>query len=99
MQLIHGGCPAHVQAWRSCKGSRDNTRGYTCGLWQLLHSLAARLEDQEHGGAFWMHTVRCSAALQALSLPWVCCQSAMLQCCPEHSCSMPALRMGHKLES
>lgn len=27
--------------YRSCLGSRPDTRGYTCGLWMLLHSLAA----------------------------------------------------------
>ena len=28
--------------WRSCAGSVEGTRGYTCGLWTLLHTLAAR---------------------------------------------------------
>ena len=30
-----------VQEWGSCRVSRENSRGYTCGLWLLLHSLAA----------------------------------------------------------
>lgn len=28
--------------WRSCKGTYPYMRGYTCGMWSLFHSLAAR---------------------------------------------------------
>jgi hypothetical protein len=38
--------------WRSCAGSVEGTRGYTCGLWTLLHALAARAPGPE-GGAAW----------------------------------------------
>jgi thiol oxidase len=38
--------------WRSCAGSVEGTRGYTCGLWTLLHTLAARAPGPE-GGAAW----------------------------------------------
>ncbi|GAQ90771.1 hypothetical protein KFL_006820090 [Klebsormidium nitens] len=37
--------------WRSCQGSTADTRGYSCGLWQLFHSLAARLDAGEGGAA------------------------------------------------
>ena len=33
------------------------TRGYTCGLWLLFHSLAARVGG-DTGGALWMAAVR-----------------------------------------
>lgn len=52
-----------VQEWGSCKGSRENSRGFTCGLWLLLHSLAARATPEATGGAFWMTAVRCDPAL------------------------------------
>ena len=50
-----------VQAWRSCKGSKEGKRGYTCGLWQMMHSLAARIADEDKGGAMWLRTIRCPA--------------------------------------
>ena len=46
-----------VQPWRSCKGSVPERRGYTCGLWMLFHSLAARVTGPT-GGALWMAAVR-----------------------------------------
>eukprot|EP00755_Sulcionema_specki_P022450 Sspe_Gene.76547::Locus_47831_Transcript_1_1_Confidence_1.000_Length_1430::g.76547::m.76547/K10758/QSOX; thiol oxidase len=40
--------------WLGCRGSKPTFRGYTCGLWQLFHSLAvgslARENDPELGG-------------------------------------------------
>lgn len=33
--------------WRQCKGSLSYTRGYTCGLWLLLHSTTFALADNE----------------------------------------------------
>uniref|UniRef100_A0A061S7X1 Sulfhydryl oxidase n=1 Tax=Tetraselmis sp. GSL018 TaxID=582737 RepID=A0A061S7X1_9CHLO len=44
-----------IQPWRSCKGSRPDTRGYTCGVWSLLHATAAILP--EDGGRAWMEAV------------------------------------------
>ena len=55
-----------VQAWQSCKGSQEGKRGYTCGLWQVLHSLAARVGPEEVGGAVWMHGVRWEPAFTAV---------------------------------
>ena len=52
-------CDGLVQEWDQCKGSKPGRRGYTCGLWQLLHSLAAESLPAETGGAFWMTAVRC----------------------------------------
>lgn len=42
--------------WRSCAGSEEGKRGYTCGLWMLFHSLAARApggNGSDDGGAVW----------------------------------------------
>lgn len=36
--------------WRGCRGSRPDSRGYTCGLWQLLHALAS-LQPEAPPGA------------------------------------------------
>jgi len=33
--------------WMQCRGSRGNTRGYTCGLWLTIHSMARELADRE----------------------------------------------------
>lgn len=33
-------------------------RGYTCGLWQLFHTLASRLPDSENSGAVWLAAVK-----------------------------------------
>ncbi|KAL4270819.1 hypothetical protein AHAS_AhasUnG0052600 [Arachis hypogaea] len=30
-----------------CRGSKNETRGFSCGLWVLLHSLSVRIEDGE----------------------------------------------------
>ncbi|XP_043696406.1 sulfhydryl oxidase 2 isoform X3 [Telopea speciosissima] len=35
-----------------CRGSKPDTRGYSCGLWVLLHSLSVRIEDGESHLAF-----------------------------------------------
>uniref|UniRef100_A0A7N0VHW0 Sulfhydryl oxidase n=1 Tax=Kalanchoe fedtschenkoi TaxID=63787 RepID=A0A7N0VHW0_KALFE len=35
-----------------CRGSRNNTRGFSCGFWVLLHSLSLRVEDEESQFAF-----------------------------------------------
>ncbi|XP_010243772.1 PREDICTED: sulfhydryl oxidase 2-like isoform X2 [Nelumbo nucifera] len=38
--------------WIFCRGSKNDTRGFSCGLWILLHSLSVRLEDGESHLAF-----------------------------------------------
>ncbi|KAJ4974016.1 hypothetical protein NE237_007190 [Protea cynaroides] len=38
--------------WIFCRGSKPDTRGYSCGLWVLLHSLSVRVEDGESHMAF-----------------------------------------------
>lgn len=52
-----------IQDWVQCKGSKAGRRGYTCGLWMLLHSLAANALPEASGGAFWMTAVRYSYPL------------------------------------
>ncbi|KAK9807842.1 hypothetical protein WJX72_011018 [[Myrmecia] bisecta] len=52
------GMDTHVQDWHSCKGTKPNSRGYTCGLWMLFHTLAVRTEPADRGGALWMTAVR-----------------------------------------
>ena len=44
-------------AWGACAGSAPGLRGYSCGLWTLIHALAARAEPL-HGGALWLGGVR-----------------------------------------
>ena len=48
--------------WRQCEGSVEGKRGYTCGLWLLFHSLAARSvvpssQKNDYAGATWLATV------------------------------------------
>ncbi|KAE8730117.1 Sulfhydryl oxidase 1 [Hibiscus syriacus] len=38
--------------WMFCRGSRNDTRGFSCGLWVLMHSLSVRIEDGESQSAF-----------------------------------------------
>lgn len=38
--------------WIFCRGSRNDTRGFSCGLWALMHSLSVRIEDEESQVAF-----------------------------------------------
>ncbi|CAI0431784.1 unnamed protein product [Linum tenue] len=38
--------------WMFCRGSRNDTRGFSCGLWVLLHSLSVRIDDKESQFAF-----------------------------------------------
>ncbi|XP_068490707.1 sulfhydryl oxidase 2 isoform X1 [Phaseolus vulgaris] len=33
--------------WMFCRGSKNETRGFSCGLWVLMHSLSVRIEDGE----------------------------------------------------
>ncbi|XP_020105886.1 sulfhydryl oxidase 1-like isoform X1 [Ananas comosus] len=38
--------------WIFCRGSKNETRGFSCGLWVLLHSLSVRVGDGESQAAF-----------------------------------------------
>ncbi|KAL7149443.1 hypothetical protein ABFS83_05G040800 [Erythranthe nasuta] len=38
--------------WMFCRGSKNETRGFSCGLWVLLHSLSVRVDDGESHLAF-----------------------------------------------
>ncbi|XP_021615766.1 sulfhydryl oxidase 2 isoform X2 [Manihot esculenta] len=38
--------------WMFCRGSKNDTRGFSCGLWVLMHSLSVRIEDAESQFAF-----------------------------------------------
>uniref|UniRef100_A0A6P7HBE4 Sulfhydryl oxidase n=1 Tax=Diabrotica virgifera virgifera TaxID=50390 RepID=A0A6P7HBE4_DIAVI len=35
--------------WLGCKGSADNYRGYTCGMWKLFHYLTVNAADEAVG--------------------------------------------------
>ncbi|GAB2280002.1 Sulfhydryl oxidase 1 [Dionaea muscipula] len=38
--------------WVYCRGSMKETRGYSCGLWVLLHAISVRVDDGESNMAF-----------------------------------------------
>ncbi|KAJ3670718.1 hypothetical protein LUZ60_008144 [Juncus effusus] len=38
--------------WIFCRGSKKDTRGFSCGLWILMHSLSVRVGDGESQSAF-----------------------------------------------
>uniref|UniRef100_A0A0D6QYW0 Sulfhydryl oxidase n=1 Tax=Araucaria cunninghamii TaxID=56994 RepID=A0A0D6QYW0_ARACU len=38
--------------WIFCRGSKNDTRGFSCGLWILFHSLSVRIEDGESMATF-----------------------------------------------
>ncbi|KAK4763461.1 hypothetical protein SAY87_012899 [Trapa incisa] len=38
--------------WMFCRGSKNDTRGFSCGLWVLFHSLSVRVDDGESQFAF-----------------------------------------------
>ncbi|MQM18585.1 hypothetical protein Taro_051582 [Colocasia esculenta] len=38
--------------WIFCHGSKKDTRGFSCGLWVLIHSLSVRVRDEESYLAF-----------------------------------------------
>lgn len=62
LTVVHSCTPSHPlnakQEWAGCRGSTPESRGYTCGLWQLLHALAARLPDEANAGAVWLAAVK-----------------------------------------
>ncbi|KAJ0763679.1 putative thiol oxidase [Helianthus annuus] len=38
--------------WMFCRGSREDTSGFSCGLWVLLHSVSVRVDDKGSHLAF-----------------------------------------------
>lgn len=47
------------RGWSHCKGSYKDSRGYTCGLWMLFHSLSVRMPDtSENAGQEWLNTIK-----------------------------------------
>ncbi|KAM7271225.1 hypothetical protein ACFE04_030439 [Oxalis oulophora] len=38
--------------WMFCRGSKNETRGFSCGLWVLLHSISVKIQDGESQFAF-----------------------------------------------
>nr|GEU47599.1 sulfhydryl oxidase 2-like isoform X2 [Tanacetum cinerariifolium] len=38
--------------WMFCHGSKNDTRGFSCGLWVLLHAISVRVDDRESQLAF-----------------------------------------------
>ncbi|KAM0904496.1 hypothetical protein ACQ4PT_017960 [Festuca glaucescens] len=38
--------------WMFCRGSKSETRGFSCGLWVLLHSLTVQIGDGESQSTF-----------------------------------------------
>eukprot|EP01018_Ginkgo_biloba_P027215 Gb_28602 [translate_table: standard] len=38
--------------WIFCRGSKNDTRGFSCGLWLLFHSLSVRIENEEAMATF-----------------------------------------------
>ncbi|XP_011621144.1 sulfhydryl oxidase 2 isoform X1 [Amborella trichopoda] len=38
--------------WIFCRGSKNDTRGFSCGLWVLFHSISVRVGDGESHSAF-----------------------------------------------
>lgn len=47
-------CGDHIPRgyWMFCRGSRNDTRGYSCGLWLLFHAISVRVEDRLASSAF-----------------------------------------------
>lgn len=45
------------EQWVACKGTKTDTRGFTCGLWLLFHATAARVPETD-GGALFMPALR-----------------------------------------
>ncbi|GMH40117.1 hypothetical protein BSKO_08021 [Bryopsis sp. KO-2023] len=41
-----------MMEWATCKGSLPNSRGFTCGVWSLMHSMAARVPET-NGAKTW----------------------------------------------
>jgi thiol oxidase len=45
--------------WVNCLGSSKDSRGYTCGLWMLFHSLSVRMpESSKRAGQEWLAIIK-----------------------------------------
>lgn len=46
--------------WNQCAGSTSESRGYTCGLWMLFHSLSVRMPEKNgsRSGQEWLDVIR-----------------------------------------
>lgn len=49
---------SEFEDWKGCKGSIPDSRGYTCGLWQLFHSLSVRLPEGDVSGQEWLGVLK-----------------------------------------
>ncbi|KAL9260431.1 Sulfhydryl oxidase 2-like protein [Drosera capensis] len=38
--------------WMFCRGSTKDTRGFSCGLWVMMHAISVRIDDRESHIAF-----------------------------------------------
>eukprot|EP00890_Picochlorum_soloecismus_P003612 jgi/Picsp_1/4251/NSC_01760-R1_quiescin-sulfhydryl oxidase 1 len=49
-----------LPAWVGCAGSTVDTRGYTCGLWQVMHALSVRMptKGMSDPGSEWLETIK-----------------------------------------
>lgn len=47
-------CGDHIPRgyWVFCRGSQNDTRGYSCGLWLLFHAVAVRVDNQLASSTF-----------------------------------------------
>lgn len=48
------------EPWNQCAGSTSESRGYTCGLWMLFHSLSVRMPERDgsQSGQEWLDIIR-----------------------------------------
>lgn len=49
--LCETGWSQFSQDWESCKGTWPHTRGYSCGLWTLFHTVVGRTRGKAAGAA------------------------------------------------
>eukprot|EP00927_Polykrikos_kofoidii_P016834 TRINITY_DN17635_c0_g1_i1.p1 TRINITY_DN17635_c0_g1~~TRINITY_DN17635_c0_g1_i1.p1 ORF type:complete len:742 (-),score=116.41 TRINITY_DN17635_c0_g1_i1:129-2354(-) len=40
---------SYGSSWQMCKGTWPNTRGFTCGLWMLLHAISLATDKEDAG--------------------------------------------------
>lgn len=51
--------PIDHHGWGNCLGSSKDSRGYTCGLWMLFHSLSVRMpETSKMAGQEWLDAIK-----------------------------------------
>ncbi|KAL6764889.1 hypothetical protein V8C86DRAFT_1215523 [Haematococcus lacustris] len=53
------------ESWRACRGSVPGSRGFTCGLWLLFHTSAARLPTSSRAAASGLAPTADQATLHA----------------------------------